>query len=78
MLMAARQATGPLGGLERYNYYFYGYIGNLLYCFEFAIDHTRDNMIRADPVHGRLLVRVEAISLAQPLPPNGVNPWALL
>jgi hypothetical protein len=51
----------------------YDYLGNLQYCFKFIIDRTRDNIIRADIVCGRLLVWVEAISPRQPLPPNGVN-----
>jgi hypothetical protein len=35
-------------------------------------------MILADPVQGRLLVRVEAILPGQAFPPNGVNDWALI
>jgi hypothetical protein len=28
------------GGHGPYHYYFYGYIGNLLYCLEFIPEHT--------------------------------------
>jgi hypothetical protein len=78
LLMAARQAAGNLGGTAPYNYYFYNHIGTLLYCFEFVIDRIRDNVIRADPIRGHLLVRLEAISATRPPPPNSVNSWTLL
>ena len=67
-----------MGGHEQYNYYLHSYIGNLLYCLEFTIDRMRDNVIRADPVRGRLLVRMEAILPGQAFLPNGVSDWALL
>ena len=38
----------------------------------------RDNVIRADPIRGRLLVRMEAILPGQAFPPNGISDWALL
>ena len=45
---------------------------------EFVPKRTRDNMIRANPVRGRLLAHIEAILLGQEFPPDGVNDWALL
>jgi hypothetical protein len=78
MLMAARQVVGSLGGPRPYNYYLYDYIGNLLYCLEFVVNRTQENLIRADPVHSRLLVHIEAILPGQALPPDGINRWVLL
>jgi hypothetical protein len=41
------------------------------------MDRMRDNMIRANPIRGRLLIRIEAILPRQAFPPDGVNDWAL-
>jgi hypothetical protein len=42
-------------------YFFYGYIGNLLYCFEFSPTCMRENIIVADPIYSCMLGRIEAI-----------------
>jgi hypothetical protein len=78
LLVVAHQMVGSRGGARPYSYYFYGYIGNLLYCLEFVPECTRDNMIRANLVRGRPLARIEAILPGQEFPPDGVNDWALL
>lgn len=49
-LDAARQVLGYTGGSTNHNYYTYRYIGNLLYCFEFAPERTRENIILAAPL----------------------------
>jgi hypothetical protein len=77
-LNAARQVLGYTGGSTNHNYYIYGYIGNLLYCFEFAPERTRENIILAAPLHGRLRIRVENILPGQATPPDGVNFWVAL
>lgn len=58
--------------------YMHGYIGNLQYLFEFIVNHTCDNMIKANIFHSRLIVQVEAIPNGQPLPPNGVSIWTMI
>jgi hypothetical protein len=37
LLMAARQAARGRTDTGAHNYYFYGYIGNLLYCLELGM-----------------------------------------
>ena len=54
-------------------YFFYGYIGNLLYCFEFSPTRTQENIIVTDPVYGRMLGRIEAILPDEAFPPAGVD-----
>jgi hypothetical protein len=76
-LVAAHQAARLRAGTGPYNYYFYSYIGNLLYYLEFVPERMRGNMILADIVCGRLLARIEAILPGHDFPPDGVNDWAL-
>jgi hypothetical protein len=45
---------------------------------EFTPIHTWESIILADPVHGCIFTRIEAILLGQAFPPNSVNDWALL
>ena len=59
-------------------YFFYGYIGNLLYYFEFSPTRTRENIIVADPIYSRMLGRIEAILPDEAFPPAGVDDWTLL
>ena len=77
-LVTARQATRASTGTGAHNYFFYVYIGNLLYYFEFTPTRTRENIIISDPVYGRIFARIEAIQPGQAFPPNGVNDWTLL
>ena len=72
LVVAPRQATRASTDTGAHNY-FYGYIGNLLYYFEFTPTRTRESIILADPVHGRIFTHVEANLLGQPFPPNGVK-----
>ena len=74
LLVAARQTTGAGTNIGAHLYFFYGYIGNLLYCFEFSPTRTRENIIIADPVYGR----IEAILPGEAFPPAGVDDWTLL
>jgi hypothetical protein len=56
-------------------YSFYGYIGNLLYYFNFDIHRTINNVILADPVQGNLHIKVEGILQGDDLPSDGVTTW---
>jgi hypothetical protein len=78
LLVAAHQVARSKAGTGPYNYYFYSYIGNLLYYLDFVPECTWGNMILADTVYGCLLSLIEAILPRQDFPPNGVNNWALL
>jgi hypothetical protein len=49
LLVVARQATQDTTKTGAH-LYFYGYIGNLLYCFDFSPARTRENIIITDPV----------------------------
>jgi hypothetical protein len=59
-------------------YFFYGYIDNLQYCFEFTPLRTRENIILANPLDGRMTCYLEAILPEGALPPDGVNGWVAL
>jgi hypothetical protein len=59
-------------------YFFYSYIGNLQYCFEFAPLCTRANLILANPLDGHMACYLEAVKLDNDLPPDGVNGWVAL
>jgi hypothetical protein len=78
LLVAARQSIGAATNTGAHLYFFYGYIGNLLYCFEFSPTRTRENIIIAVPIYGRMLGRIEAILLGEAFPPAGVDDWTLL
>jgi hypothetical protein len=77
LLVATRQEAQATTDTGAHRYFFYGYIGNLLYCFEFGPTCMRDNII-ADPVYGRVLGRVEAILPGQAFPLDGFHGWTLL
>ena len=72
-MAACMRVLGTTGGARPHSYYFYGYVGNLLYCFEFAIHRTRGNVILADPTQGNLHIHIEAILQGQDLPSDGVT-----
>lgn len=79
IFVGARQITTTIGGVIRpYTYFFYSYIGNLLYRLEFVVERTSDNLIFADPLHGRLIIGIEAILPGQAYPPDGVSTWIQL
>jgi hypothetical protein len=78
LLIMARQATRASTDIGVHNYFFYCYIGNLLYCLEFTPTHTRENIILADPVYGTIFARIEAILPGQAFLPSCVNDWASL
>ena len=77
LLVAARQTTGAGTNTGAHLYFFYGYIGNLLYCFKFSPTHTQENIIIADPIYGRMLGHIEAILLGEAFPPAGIDDWTL-
>jgi hypothetical protein len=56
-------------------YFFYGYIGNLQYCFEFALLRTHENIILANPLDGHMTCYLEAVPPKGALPSDGVNGW---
>ena len=77
LLVAARQTIGAGTNTGAHLYFFYGYIGNLLYCFKFSPTHTQENIIIADPIYGRMLGHIEAILLGEAFPPAGIDDWTL-
>lgn len=54
ILGRAHQEQGLIAATGIHHYFLHGYIGNLRYSFEFIIDQTRYNRIRALVIHGRL------------------------
>jgi hypothetical protein len=78
LLLVARGDARVGSGMGDVLYFFYGYIGNLQYCFEFAPLCTRENLILANPLHGRMTCYLEAIPPKGELPPDGVNGWVAL
>jgi len=78
LLVAARQTTGAGTNTGAHLYFFYGYIGNLLYRFEFSPTRTRENIIIDDPIYGHILGRIEAILPGEAFPLAGVDDWTLL
>ena len=77
LLVAARQATRASTNTD-VHLYFYGYIMNFLYCFKISPTRTRENIIIAYPIYGRMLGRIEAILPDEAFPPAGVDDWTLL
>jgi hypothetical protein len=61
LLVAARQEIRATTDTRAHYYSFYGYIGNLSYCFKFDIHRTINNVILADPVQGSLHIKVAGI-----------------
>jgi hypothetical protein len=59
-------------------YFYFGYIRNLQYCFEFDPLHTRENLNLANPLDGRLNCYMEAVPPDGDSPPAGVNRWIAL
>jgi hypothetical protein len=53
-------------------------ISNLQYCFEFTPLQTRDNLVLANPLDGRMTCYLEGIPPHDALPPVGVNGWVAL
>jgi hypothetical protein len=78
LLLAARGYACVGSSMGDVLYFFYGYIGNLQYCFELAPVRTRKNIILADPLDGRMTCYLEAILPEGALPPDGVNRWVTL
>lgn len=75
LLDAARRETGIGSGFGNIGYKLHGYIGTLHYYFEFAPLRTRENMILADPLEGRIICLLETLLPQQNLPPEGVDNW---
>jgi hypothetical protein len=78
LLLVARGDARVGSSIGDVLYFFYGYIGNLQYCFEFAPLQTRDNLVLATPLDGRMTCYLEGIPPHDALPPVGVNGWVAL
>jgi hypothetical protein len=74
--LTSHQAAGA-GNNTGSTYHFYGYIGNLLYCLEFAPTHIRENITSGDPVNGQLHVYIKAMLPWQASHPNDINAWVV-
>lgn len=75
-LITARQYSASTH--DKFIYYLYDYVDNLLNSLEFVPECTRESMILADPMHGNLHVHLEAILPDQDFPPYGVNDWVMI
>jgi hypothetical protein len=78
LLLAARGDACVGSSMGDVLYFFYGYIGNLQYCFEFTPLRTCENIILANPLDGRMTCYLEAILSEGALTPDGVNGWVAL
>ena len=77
LVAAHRQTTTPQGHAVN-QYIYHDYIGNLYYLLEFAPIRTRENMIIANPVRGKLILRVKLIMLGTPNPVAAVTAWMFI
>ena len=68
ILVRARQVHDATAATRTHHYYLHGYNGILRYSFEFIIDQTHDNKIRAPVIRGCLNLCIQVTSTAQPLP----------
>jgi hypothetical protein len=57
----AQQQLFPMTAIGTHHYWFYGYIGDLQYCFEFAIDHDCPNLLSMGVLQGHLLIHIEQV-----------------
>jgi hypothetical protein len=59
-----------------HHYWFYGCIGDLQYCFEFAINHDRYNLLSTGVLQGRLLIYIEQVPRTRP--PPSIDNWMMI
>lgn len=75
VLNTARDAHGLISATGTYKHFIFGYVGNY---FESIVNRTRDNIICAGIMLGRLTIRIEAVPFGGAPSLDNVNNWTLI